>query len=215
MKDYYQILGVKPSATALELKKAYKALAIKYHPDKNPGDTLSEAYFKEIQEAYATLSVPHKREKYDDERWLSGMGNKNQYKEAVTPSWLLNISRDLNNSLAIMDTYRMSQRALQEYILLILTDAHLGVLQHADKATNNTIIAEILKATAKLEIQYLPEITKRLLILAKDDNEMMMAIYNNEETREQESRFEKLTPYLVLAITLALCVFMYFYSRRY
>jgi molecular chaperone DnaJ len=212
MKDYYHILGIKPSATPLEIKKAYRVLAIKYHPDKNQGNPLSEAHFKEVQEAYATLSVVYKREKYDDERWLSGMG-KSQYKEAVTPEWLLNIALQLNTSLAIMDTYRISQRSLQEYILLILTDSHLGVLQHADKVTINTIINEILKATQKLEVEYVHEITQRLLLLAKGDNEMMPAIYNNEAQRTKERFQEKLRPYLILLITLVLCVCMYFYAK--
>ena len=214
MKDYYQILGVKPSATPLEIKKAYRSLAIKYHPDKNPGNSLSEAHFKEIQEAYATLSVPDKREKYDDERWWSGMGSKTQYKEAVTPAWLLNICIQLNISLAAMDTYRISQGALQEYILLILTDSHLGVLEHADKPTIQKVITEILKATGKLDVQYLKEITDRLLVLAQHDSEMKTAIHNNEEERIQESLFERLRPYVILLVTLALCAFMYFYAKN-
>ncbi len=214
MKDYYKILGVNPSATLQEIKKAYRTLAFKYHPDKNPDSLLSEAYFKEIQEAYATLSVSGKREKYDDERWLSGMGSKTQYKEEVTPAWLLNICRELNSSLAVMDTYRMSQRALQAYILLILEDAHLGVLQqHNDSAINKTIITELLKAMEKLEVQYLGEIIHRLLIIARDDNDMMLAIYNHEENRKQSAFSEKLMPYMILLFTLLLCVFMYFYAR--
>jgi molecular chaperone DnaJ len=214
MKDYYQILGVKPSATPLEIKKAYRALAIKYHPDKNPGNSLSEAHFKEIQEAYATVSVPRKREKYDDERWWSGMGSKNQYKEAVTPGWLLNICVQLNISLATMDTYRMSQRALQEYILLILTDSHLGVLEHADKLTIKKVATEILKATGNLEVQYLKEITDRLLLLAKHDNEMKTAISSNEEERIKERLAGKLRPYIILLVTIALCIFMYLYAKQ-
>lgn len=213
MKDYYQILGIKPSATPQEIRKAYRALAVKYHPDKNQGNPLAEAHFKEIQEAYATLSVVYKREKYDDERWLSGMGGKSQYKEAVTPAWLLSIAVQLNISLAAMDTHRISHRALQDYLLLILTDSHLGVLQQGDASTIKAVITEILKATRQLDVDYLQKITDRLLILAKNDNEMMVAIYNNQETRTQERRFEQLRPYLVLLITLALCVFMYFYAR--
>ena len=214
MKDYYKILGVKPSATQQEIKKVYRALAFKYHPDKNPESSLAEAAFKEIQEAYATLSVPQKRERYDDERWLSGMGSKTQYQEAVTPEWLINIARQLNVSLAVMDTYRMSQRALQEYILLILTDAHIGILQqHNDTTTTRTIINEILKATEKLEVLYLQDITDRLLLLAKDDNEVMVAIYSYTEARAKETRNEKLRPFIILLITLLLCLFMYLFGN--
>lgn len=64
-KDFYSILGVKRSATADELKKAYRKLALQHHPDKNPGDKKAEEKFKEISEAYDTLSDPKKREMYD------------------------------------------------------------------------------------------------------------------------------------------------------
>ena len=64
-KDYYQILGVKKTATDDEIKKAYRALAKKYHPDKNKGNKEAENKFKEISEAYAVLSDKEKRAQYD------------------------------------------------------------------------------------------------------------------------------------------------------
>lgn len=64
-KDYYEILGIKKDATASQIKKAYRKLALKYHPDKNSGDKGAEEKFKKINEAYAVLSNKEKRENYD------------------------------------------------------------------------------------------------------------------------------------------------------
>jgi curved DNA-binding protein len=63
--DYYQQLGLSKSATAAEIKKAYRKLAVKHHPDKNPGSKEAEERFKEINEAYAVLSDPEKKAQYD------------------------------------------------------------------------------------------------------------------------------------------------------
>lgn len=71
-RDYYEILGVPKTATADELKKAYRKLALKYHPDKNPGDKAAEEKFKEAAEAYDVLSDADKRAKYD--QWGHNMG---------------------------------------------------------------------------------------------------------------------------------------------
>ncbi len=64
-KDYYAILGINKSASADEIKRSYRKLARKYHPDMNPGDARAENRFKEIGEAYEVLSDPDKRRKYD------------------------------------------------------------------------------------------------------------------------------------------------------
>lgn len=64
-RDYYEVLGVAKSAEQSEIKKAYRKLAIKYHPDKNPGDKAAEDKFKEAAEAYEVLSDPDKKARYD------------------------------------------------------------------------------------------------------------------------------------------------------
>jgi curved DNA-binding protein len=73
-KDYYDVLGVARNASADDVRKAYRKLARKYHPDVNPDDTSAEERFKEIGEAYEVLSDPEKRKKYDElgENWKAG-----------------------------------------------------------------------------------------------------------------------------------------------
>ncbi|MBM9612738.1 J domain-containing protein [Desulfobulbus rhabdoformis] len=76
--DYYQSLGVAKTASAEEIKKAYRKLALKYHPDKNPDDKVAEEKFKEISEAYAVLSDPEKRQQYDT---FGSTGFKQRYSQ--------------------------------------------------------------------------------------------------------------------------------------
>ena len=65
-KDYYQILGISKNASESDIKKSYRKLALKYHPDKNQGNRAAEEKFKEVNEAYQVLSDPEKRKKYDE-----------------------------------------------------------------------------------------------------------------------------------------------------
>src|SRR5271157_4438408 len=64
-RDFYEVLGVRKDAAAEDIKKAYRKLAARHHPDKNPGDKAAEEKFKELGEAYEALSDPQKRAAYD------------------------------------------------------------------------------------------------------------------------------------------------------
>jgi curved DNA-binding protein CbpA len=107
MKDYYYILGLKQTASTEEVKKAYRKLSLKFHPDKNDGDEFFTERFKEIQEAYETLVDMSKRQSYDGHRIANSSSKQNnsgtnfnpeieyfksdknvfEYDEEVTFSW--------------------------------------------------------------------------------------------------------------------------------
>jgi curved DNA-binding protein len=92
-KDYYKILGVEKNATQEEIRKAYRDLAKKYHPDKNPDDKTTEEKFKSVSEAYEVLKDPEKRKKYDalGANWKqAGTGNFDD--------WFKNYSRSSQGS---------------------------------------------------------------------------------------------------------------------
>ncbi|MEN6492459.1 MAG: DnaJ domain-containing protein, partial [Rectinema sp.] len=79
-RDYYEVLGVPKTATKDEIKKAYRRLAIQYHPAKNPGDKTAEERFKEATEAYEVLGDDQKRQAYDQFGFagVEGMGGASQ-----------------------------------------------------------------------------------------------------------------------------------------
>ena len=87
-RDYYEILEVSKSASKDDIKKAYRKKAIKYHPDKNPGDTEAEEKFKEAAEAYEVLSDDNKRARYD-RYGHAGMGNSAQDLEERECRWMI------------------------------------------------------------------------------------------------------------------------------
>ena len=87
--DYYNILGINKSANETDIKKAYRKLAVKFHPDKNPGNTEAEEKFKKINEAYSVLSDKEKKEKYD-RFGVEGL-NSGQNMNNVNPNEIFNM----------------------------------------------------------------------------------------------------------------------------
>jgi molecular chaperone DnaJ len=83
MKNYYEILGVPQTVAEAQLKKAYRTLALKYHPDRHPGDREAEEKFKELSAAYQVLSNPEKRREYDSA--LAGGGAGREFEESYGP----------------------------------------------------------------------------------------------------------------------------------
>ena len=94
-RDYYEVLGVSKNASDDEIKKAYRKLALKYHPDRNPGDKEAEAKFKEASEANEVLSDKQKRARYD-QFGHAGVGNDSTGGPSGNPSVaILIIAKDL------------------------------------------------------------------------------------------------------------------------
>lgn len=103
MKDYYYILGVTPKASSDEIKKAYRKLSIKFHPDKNDGDSFFEERFKEIQEAYEVLSNAARRTAYD-----------HQYEQNFSNATSNSNGNSYNNFYPVIDTFTTSTTQIHD-----------------------------------------------------------------------------------------------------
>ena len=107
--DYYEVLGLDRNAISYDIKRAFRSLARKFHPDKNPDDPDSESKFKEVQEAYAILSNPDEKSKYD--RY-----GHNRPGEPIWPRWLQGV--DINIEDLFEEVSRVSSEVFSEDAVL-------------------------------------------------------------------------------------------------
>lgn len=134
MKNYYQILGIERNSSLPEIKKAYRKLATKFHPDKNGGDKFFEERFKEIQEAYEVLTIPLKKERYDNEydvffnkqKAHQTTSNKNQTENKQSKSYT-----EKENQRKEYDQKKKEEQAERERVNNLVRNAEL---EFEDKA---------------------------------------------------------------------------------
>ncbi len=214
LKDHYRTLGVSTSATPEEIKKAYRQLAHRHHPDKANNSSLAHEMFLDIQEAYNILSHPKKRKRYDEERFFSGLSSRRD-PEQISGAWLLQQTAKLQAHMQQVDSYRMNHLALYEYLLLLLSNSHIALLkaeQHNETSVN--IISMLLDATRLLRYEYFAAITDKLYLIAGQDATLRQMIQDEQVRRRKRARESRFTPWMVVALALLLCLFMYLYARK-
>lgn len=215
LKDYYEILELKPSATPPEIKKAWRKLAQQYHPDKTNNDPYAVARFTAIKEAYEILTNPSKKEYYLQQRWYhQSMGKKFSGNVPVTPPAVLKQCLELNRYVATLDIHRMDKEGLAGYITDILTDSTLQQLQtFGETGINQTIIISVLKTIEPLKKQQAEKVMSRLFKLADTDTESKNLINTAIDHKAGKERLENYQPFLIILITVLICLLIYLVSR--
>ncbi len=142
-KDYYQILNVHPTSTMLEIKKAYRKLALQYHPDTNDNDPLLEEKFREIKIAYEILSNAESRKKYHNnvyfEIYIKEVTNINDI--------LLKVSQ-LKNYVSNSNADKIDQILLLNYLLDLLSPSNVVIIQSSNnESIKNEIFESIISST--------------------------------------------------------------------
>ena len=209
-KDYYQLLGVKSNASTEEIKKSYRRLALKYHPDKNPGDLLAEAVFKEIAEAYDVLSDAKKREDYHYKRFYT-YNYKYAAAQTATPKSILNDAIKLQKLVEKADPFRINRDALLFQLQQILSADNLSLLLEKKQAgINKAIVETILIVCKPLQYTYSEIIAEQLCILAvgNDNLEKKISEFLNNQRKKDTWRRYKVVAALLVAIILCLIIFL-------
>ncbi len=208
-KDLYTILQIPPTATMEEVKKAYRKLALQYHPDKNPDDGFAVNYFLEIKKAYEILRDTAKRQQYTYDRWQQKRNEQTTY-EPITPQFILQKATELAKHVRSIDVFRMSHEALYLQVDALLSIENLQVLQQfQDWATNKKITETILKIVNPLSFLLVKKLETRLVKIAFTDNETMQLVLNFIHQKRKMDFWDKYNIVIILAVTVLICLIIF------
>jgi preprotein translocase subunit Sec63 len=213
-KDYYKILEVAPAASQIEIKKAYRRLALKYHPDKNFGNQLYEAKFREILEAYRILSDVKKRQDYNYQRndHSHSYSRRRTYTPA-TPQTILSHTIELRKKVSGVDPNRMNKVVLYQQIQQMLSNFNVQLLQeNNDPKINRRVIEELLFCSRFLPFVQVEKICFQLTALAGSDNMLYQRIYKFSKDVRVKSYWHRYKVIAVIIIAILLCYAIYFVS---
>jgi curved DNA-binding protein CbpA len=214
LKDYYSILKLEPSASLPEIKKAYRKLALQFHPDKNQQDPYAAAQFSEIKKAYEVLTNPSKKEYYLQQRWYDQSIGKRKTKDIITPVTILKQALELEKYVSTLDVFRMDKEGLQQYMLEILSDSNIEALKKFNEPdTNREIITTILKAMRPLPQLYTVPVISPLKKLAGEDESARAAVITFIQKTAKKSRREKYSLIIIILATLILCLLIWLAGR--
>jgi molecular chaperone DnaJ len=214
VKDYYSILELQPSATQPEIKKAYRRLAQRFHPDKTNNNPYTAVQFTEIKEAYEILTNPTKKEYYLQQRWYNQSIGKKFAERTVTPATVLKQCLELDRYVASLDVHRMDKKGLAEYISNILSNAIIEQLKNFNEPdVNKTIIIYLVKTIERLRSEQAEEVAIQLYKLADENAESKKEITDALSKHRKKENKEKYQPLIIILITIIICLLIYLMSR--
>jgi len=215
LKDHYRTLGINPGATTEEVRKSYRRLAMAYHPDRHAEDHASAAHFREIKEAYETLTDPVKKEAYLQMRWLAkSMGQDAGRSEPLTGFSILRDAISLERLAASLDPYRNGDAELMLHLRCILSDEAVGILQKEEDPAIVTGIAEnLLKCGRILRLPEARELCDMLNRFLPRDHPTRSDMSRYLSARESQAAWERWKIPVFLTATLLICILIYITGR--
>ncbi len=213
-KDYYHILKIASTAHADEIKKAYRKLALLFHPDRNPNNQLAEREFAEIAEAYSILGDVQKRKSYDNRyNQSSGASVINPFRPTVRS--VLQQCINLRNHLAVTNPYQLDYDVLFYLINDLSTTTHVSLLaQSTDMNAVSAFVENYLFCCQFLPIGYSQTLCKKLDPLLVKHPMQVAAVEKFLKEKRIDYWFDRYEGLIVFGITLTICIFAIWFGKR-
>jgi hypothetical protein len=212
-KDYYRLLGVNAEASDDEIRKAYRKLVFKYHPDRNPDDPVADATFMEIKEAYEILSDPKKREDYHYKRFFT-YNYRYSTGPTVTPQSISNDAAKLQKLVERANPFRINRDALLFQVEQILSEENLLMLKNENLVNiNYGIVEALLIASGPLHYIATLVISERLFLLAENNNVLDNKIADFLKDQQKKDNWNRYKIALAIAAAILLCLIIFFIGR--
>ncbi len=206
LKDYYEVLEISPGASEAAIKKAFRKLAMRYHPDRNHGNPIANHHFREIREAYAVLSNPVARSEYHQQRWP---GQSTKFPDLLRPQDLVEHLGLLQKSLTEADEFRMNHAGLQKQMELFLSSHHIELMREAPVETTRLFFRQLMQILRFLPWPRLQEIDRKLQPLAALHPAAQQDWHRFFRQKRKTYSWEKYKGFLVVLIALAISYLIY------
>lgn len=213
IKDLYRVLNISPSATTEDIKKAFRKLALQYHPDKHGNSFTATEKFTAIQEAYYILSDRKRRAEYNYRRYLQNPVYANR-PIANTPEDIFQLSKKIHKEIALIDPFRMDRDLLYFHLMELLSDDHVTILTNTGNVLINREIVTLVTASFHhVSLHNVEMIAEKLKMLVGNDVVAKKELQQSISEAKQYYYWNKYKFLIALLAALIVCFFIYITKR--
>lgn len=213
IKDYYKLLKIAHSANLKTIKKAYRQLAMQYHPDKHGNNQSTHFYFQEIQEAYAVLSNPEKRENYHYQIWLE-KAQGHALDTALSADQIIQLFIQTERAVHETDSFRRNNEQLTEILISLYNTSRLEIIAETnDFSLETTTLQLAMQSASSLSSEAQLKLMHHLNPILKKHPQMHANWIQQMNRIIQKEKNEKLKVPLVILITILLCLAILLLSK--
>lgn len=205
-KDHYRTLGISPQAGPDEIRKNYRTLVKRYHPDRHPDDRAVQAHFREIQEAYETLTDPVLRDAWLQERWLlASQGRSITTQPLLTSTDILKRLLTIERGFAAEDPWRSDCSNRIHRLSAHLTEEHLDILKQEPEQLD-PVAETLVRCGQHLDPDGLSALSSLMKNLLPEQHPAFTSLHLLRDEKISAARWARWKPVVLLTIALLGCL---------